>query len=239
MATKASAKNVTLVRAMRVLDLFREHERLSLPEMAALSGLPKTTVFRMAGALEEMGFLSRDDRGTYRLGLRFLEFGQLVTERLDLRRVALPVMQALRDEVGDAVNLVVRDGREAIYIEKVEALAPVRVYTRIGRRAPLYAGACPRVLLAYLPEDEQERYLQEVALVPIGAGTITDRQRLRACCGRHGKTNTLSAILSWKPARRRWPPRCSTTRARWWPASAWPARKPTMGRTGCPTSSTR
>lgn len=180
MATKASAKNVTLVRAMRVLDLFREHERLSLPEMAVLSGLPKTTVFRMAGTLEEMGFLSRDEKGAYRLGLRFLEFGQLVAERLDLRRVAQPVMQVLRDEVGDAVNLVVRDGKEAIYIEKIEALAPVRVFTRIGRRAPLYAGACPRVLLAYLPEDEQEHYLQEVALVPISAGTITDRQRLRA-----------------------------------------------------------
>lgn len=56
MATKASAKNVTLVRAMRVLDLFREHERLSLPEMAALSGLPKTTVFRMAGAWRRWAF---------------------------------------------------------------------------------------------------------------------------------------------------------------------------------------
>ncbi|GAB6935616.1 IclR family transcriptional regulator [Calditerricola yamamurae] len=180
MPENVTSKNVTLVRAMRVLDLFRDHEQLSLSEITARSGLPKTTVFRMVSALVDMGFLTRDAGGAYRLGLRFLEFGWLVAERLDLRRVALPVMQALRDEVGDAVNLVVRDGTEAIYIEKVEALHPVRVYTRIGRRAPLYAGACPRILLAYLPESEQERYLHHVTLTPIGAGTITDPQRLRA-----------------------------------------------------------
>lgn len=172
--------NKTLVRSMRVLNLFVEHERLSLADIAALSDMPKTSVYRIVGALEKMGFLTKDATGAYRLGLRFLEFGQLVAERLDLRGVALPVMCALRDEVGDAVNLVVRDGKEAVYIEKVDALHPVRVYTRIGRRAPLYAGACSRVLLAYLPDREQEQYMEEVELVPIGAGTITDRQRLRA-----------------------------------------------------------
>ncbi|GAX91546.1 IclR family transcriptional regulator [Effusibacillus lacus] len=173
-------KNKTVVKTMELLNLFLTNARLSLNEMVKLSGSPKSSVHRMMGSLEEMGFLVKDDEGKYSLGLLFLQFGQLVAERLDIRHVALPVMTRLRDEVGEAVNLIVRDGNEAIYIEKVDTTEPVRVYTRIGRRAPMYAGACPRILLAFLPEHEREQYLKEVELKPIGFGTITDPDRLRS-----------------------------------------------------------
>lgn len=173
-------KNKTVVKAMELLNLFLTNDRLTLQEMVQLSKLPKTSVHRMTGSLEEMGFLTKDSEGKYSLGLLFLQFGQLVAERLDIRHVALPVMRELRDEVGEAVNLIVRDGNDAIYIEKVDTTQPVRVYTRIGRRAPIYAGACPRILLAYLPDGEREEYLRRVELKPIGSGTITDPARLRS-----------------------------------------------------------
>ncbi|MFC4767920.1 IclR family transcriptional regulator [Effusibacillus consociatus] len=181
-------KNKTVVKSMELLNLFLTNERLSLQEMAELSKIPKTSVHRMIGSLEEMGFLTKDEEGKYSLGLLFLQFGQLVAERLDIRQVALPVMTRLRDEIGEAVNLIVRDGHEAIYIEKVDTNQPVRVYTAIGRRAPMYAGACPRILLAFLPDFEQDKYLNEVELKPIGSGTITDPDRLRTVLSESRKT---------------------------------------------------
>ncbi|WP_018131856.1 IclR family transcriptional regulator [Effusibacillus pohliae] len=181
-------KNKTVIKSMELLNLFLANDRLTLHEMAELSNLPKTSVHRMVGSLEEMGFLTRDQAGKYTLGLKFLQFGQLVAERLDIRHVALPVMRRLRDEVAEAVNLIVRDGNEAIYIEKVDTHQPVRVYTAIGRRAPLYAGACPRILLAFLPDAERERYLNQIELKPIGAGTITDRESLRSVLEESRKT---------------------------------------------------
>ena len=95
--------------------------------MMELSGLPKTSLHRMIGSLEEMGFLTRDDNGYYSLGLIFLQFGQLVGERLDIRKIAYPIMKDLRDDVEEAVNLIVRDNDEAMYIEKVDTLHPVRL----------------------------------------------------------------------------------------------------------------
>ncbi|WP_204516829.1 IclR family transcriptional regulator domain-containing protein [Brevibacillus fulvus] len=172
-------KNKTLVKSMDVLQLFLQHSRLSLNEMAELSGRPKTSVHRMVGSLEEMGFLQKDESGRYRLGLVFLQYGQLVADRLDIRQIALPVMQTLRDQVDEAVNLIVKDGDQAIYIEKLDTLHPVRLYTKIGRRSPLYAGACSRIILAYLDEAERERYLRKTELIPIATGTITDKQQLR------------------------------------------------------------
>ncbi|SEN22685.1 IclR family transcriptional regulator [Lihuaxuella thermophila] len=181
-------KNKTIVKSIELLKLFLTHDRLTLQEMAQLSNMPKTSVHRMIGSLEEIGFLTKDDEGKYSLGLLFLQFGQLVAERLQIRQLALPVMTRLRDEMGEAVNLIVRDGNEAIYIEKVDTHQPVRVYTAIGRRAPMYAGACPRILLAFLPEVEREQYLKNIELKPIGSGTITDPDRLRAVLSESRKT---------------------------------------------------
>lgn len=171
-------KNKTVVKSMDLLNLFRKHPKLSLSEMVQLSGIPKTSVHRMVSSLEDMGFLKKEENNKYSLGLLFLEFGQLVKERIDIRKVALPVMHSLREEAGEAVNLVIKEGNEAIYIEKLETMQPVRVYTKIGRRAPLYGGACPRILLAFLPEGELEQYIKETELKPIAMQTITDKDFL-------------------------------------------------------------
>ncbi|WP_424768438.1 IclR family transcriptional regulator [Paenibacillus sp. sgz302251] len=172
-------KNKTVVKSLDLLNLFLSHEKLSLNEMVQLSGIPKTSIHRMIGSLEEMGFLHKDKEGKYSLGLLFLQFGQLVAERLDIRQVARPVMQALRDEFEEAVNLVIKDRNECIYIEKLESTHPVRLYTKIGRRAPLYAGACARIILSFLPEKEREQYLNTINLAPFALGTITDMEKLR------------------------------------------------------------
>jgi IclR family transcriptional regulator, KDG regulon repressor len=170
--------NKTVVKTLELLQLFTTHERLTLQEMVQLTKLPKTSVFRMAQSLVASGFLKKDGE-TYELGLSLLQLGCLVVERLDVRKVALPIMRQLKEETNEAVNLVIKDGDEAIYVEKVETSEPVRVYTRVGRRAPLYAGACPRVLLTFMPIEEQKRYLDRTELTPIGSKTIVDREKLK------------------------------------------------------------
>ena len=121
------AHNKTVVKSMQILTLFINHPKLTFNEMMELSHLPKTSLHRMVGSLEEMGFLTKDDDGHYSLGLIFLQFGQLVGERLDIRSIAYPIMKDLRDDVEEAVNLIVRDKDEAMYIEKVDTLQPVRL----------------------------------------------------------------------------------------------------------------
>lgn len=172
-------KNKTVVRSMDLLNLFLTNTKLSINEIVQLSGVPKTSVHRMIGSLEDMGFLNKDKDGQYILGLLFLQFGNLVSERLDIRQAALTAMQKLRNDLGEAVHLILRDGKESIYIEKLDANHPVRLFTKIGRKAPLYAGASSRIILAFMPVDEREAYLDEVELKPIGSGTITSIEKLR------------------------------------------------------------
>jgi len=172
-------KNSTVLKAAELLQLFLSHPTLTLPQVVKLTGQPKTSAHRMLCSLEETGFVRRTADHTYELGFVFLQFGHAVSERLDIRKISLPVMQRLRQEIGEAVNLIVRDGNEAIYVEKVDTTEPVRVFTAIGRRAPLYGGACPRILLSYMPEIEREMYFKNVKLEQIANNTITDIQQLR------------------------------------------------------------
>lgn len=171
-------KNKTVIKTMTLLNLFLTHAKLNLNEVMSLLHIPKTSAHRMLTSLEEIQLLDKDDDGYYSLGLLFLQFGQLVTERLDIRKIALPVMKMLRDDVEEAVNLIVKYGNEAMYIEKQDTTQPVRLYTEIGRKSPLYAGDS-RIILAYLSNEEIETYLNETDLQSIGHGTITDKQKLR------------------------------------------------------------
>ncbi|HDR5039454.1 TPA: helix-turn-helix domain-containing protein, partial [Bacillus anthracis] len=94
--------NKTAVKTMDILELFYEHEELSLTEMVQLTSMPKTSVYRLIGSLEEMEFLQKNEKGKYRLGVVFLRFGQLVSQRLSVRNIAIPYMKELRDNLGQA-----------------------------------------------------------------------------------------------------------------------------------------
>ncbi len=157
----------TFDKGLKILELFTlEKPRLTLRDVAECSGMTKPTALRMLNTLEANGYLMRDKSKAYCLGLRFLELANAVTERLDIRHAALAHMDELLIKVDQAVNLVIRDGYEAVYIEKRETGHAVRMYTRIGRRAPLYAGACPRCLITFLPDKDLQELLPKLTLVP-------------------------------------------------------------------------
>lgn len=163
---------------MDILNLFIDHIELSFQEIIELSQIPKTSVYRMLKSLEEMEFIIKGADAKYRLGMLFLKFGHLVSMRLDVRKIAYPIMQELHNDTKEAINLVVRDGDEAIYIEKIDIQQKVRLYTAIGRKSPLYAGACPRSIFAFLPEHEIKEYLDSVVLKSYAMGTIIDKEKL-------------------------------------------------------------
>lgn len=163
---------------MDILNLFIDHAELSFQEIINLSGMPKTSVYRMLMSLEDMGFLEKGSDSKYRLGLLFLKFGHLVSARLDIRKIAYPIMDALHNDVEEAINLTVREGNEAVYIEKIDRKQKVRLYTAIGRKSPLHAGACPRSIFAFLPDSEIKAYLDSVELKPIANGTIINKDQL-------------------------------------------------------------
>ncbi|EKN70356.1 IclR family transcriptional regulator [Neobacillus bataviensis LMG 21833] len=175
--------NQSVIKALKLLSFFSESEvDLSLSELAQRSKLPKATVFRLLSSLEYMGFVVKskhsDHDVRYRLGLKLLELGGLVTDQLELRRISLPLMKQLQVDINETVHLVIREGDEAVYIEKVESNHALRLYARVGRRSSLSLGSGPQVLLAYLSEAEQERIITQLNFQGFTKNTIINSVEL-------------------------------------------------------------
>jgi len=170
----------SLAKGLGLLDAFSlERPKLTLAELTAASGLPRATVHRLLSALRALGYVHYDPpTRQFRLGYKLLERGYLVAEQIDLRPVARPHLERLRDDTGETVSLQVVDGDEGVYVEKLEPLAGFRLWTRAGMRRPLHAGCSMKVLLAHLPPQRIEAILQR-GLPRLTRLTITNPDALR------------------------------------------------------------
>jgi DNA-binding IclR family transcriptional regulator len=117
----------------------------------------------------------------YRLGPGLFYLASVAREGLEIRKIALPLMERLRDITGEnAVLHELRDGKR-VCIEKVESKEALRDSLRVGDQFPAHAGASGKVLLAYLPADELRDYLKSGhGLKALTPRTITDAKKLAA-----------------------------------------------------------
>jgi len=166
-----------LTRAINVLSAFgHAHPELSLSEIVTVVRLPKTTVFRLLSSLVERDLCEFDPQsGKYSLGFELVRLADIRRRQTNVHDVAIPVMRDIRNEVNETVILSVRSGDFRVHIDFVEGLHPMRRMADLGVRAPLYAGAASKVLLAGMEDDDIESYLARTELAPLQKTTITDK----------------------------------------------------------------
>jgi DNA-binding IclR family transcriptional regulator len=169
-----------LQRGLRLLHLFSESPRgLTAKQVAALSRLPVSTVHRFLANLVTAGFLNRDMEGTHHLGIACFSVGQAAAGQLDIRRLSLPYLRELNQQTRETIHLTVRHGLSAVYVEKLDSPEPLRIYSRIGASVPLHCTAVGKVMLAYMPVDEQDRVLPELDLKRLTPNSVGNLQELR------------------------------------------------------------
>lgn len=172
----------SVLRAIEILDCFTIKQEMTLNELTELANMPKTTVFRLASSLEEGGLLVKEKRSShevvYRMSLKLLHLGNQVSDQLQYNKVALPHMKELNKEINELVHITVLEGNEAVYVETVNSTKPMRLVVKVGKRAPLYAGSAPKVLLSSMEDAELEQYLETIELKKITDSTIASKQNL-------------------------------------------------------------
>ncbi|MFB5193389.1 IclR family transcriptional regulator [Neobacillus sp. KR4-4] len=168
-------------RALKILDLFDEHKsELKITEISEKMGLHKSTVHSLLKTLHEYSYIDQNpDNGKYRLGLKLAERGNLVISNMDIRKTAKKYLLDLSAKTGQTVHLGILDGREGVYIDKVEGEQSIIRYSRIGRRLPLHSTAIGKVLLAYQPPNELEHLLKNYNYQYQTANTIINEAVFR------------------------------------------------------------
>jgi DNA-binding IclR family transcriptional regulator len=150
-----------LDRAFRVLQAFADggSRRLSLTALSSRSGLPKTTAHRLAAQLVALGALEKLEDGTFVIGLRLLEIASLGPRGYGLRAAALPYLEDLHKVTRQHVLLAVREGDEAVLIERLSSHDATTVKYRVGGRLPLDTTGVGIALLAHAPLELRNRVI--------------------------------------------------------------------------------
>ncbi|MDR5801878.1 IclR family transcriptional regulator [Caballeronia sp. LZ001] len=147
-----------LERGLKILTEFSPREPvLGAPELSRRLGIPRTTVFRLLQTLESLGFLERADKDrNYRLGVAVLRLGFEYLSSLELTDLGLPVIEALRDATGLTSHILIRDGRDVVFVAKAQSHAPIfsSVKVNVGTRLPAHATTHGHVLMGDLSLDE-------------------------------------------------------------------------------------
>lgn len=141
-----------LEKTALLLGAFSRGDALTLNELCERTGLAKSTVHRLVVDLHALGWVARTGR-RYELGMAMFELGELVPVKHGLRAAALPFMQDLFAVMQETVHLAVRDGQDAVYIEKLHGHGSLPLPSRTGGRAPLNCTAVGKALLAHEPPD--------------------------------------------------------------------------------------
>ncbi|GAA2011535.1 helix-turn-helix domain-containing protein [Catenulispora yoronensis] len=151
-----------LERAFALLGAFSaQHRTLGLAELSRRAGLPKSTALRLARKLVELGVLERAADGGFAVGVRLWEIASLAPRGQGLRAVAMPYMEDLSLVTKQHVLLAVRDGDEALIVERLSSRGASPVLYRVGGRAPLHSTGVGRILLAFGSFDFQQDYLDK------------------------------------------------------------------------------
>lgn len=166
-------------RAMSILECFSENKReLKLSEIAKMLDLNKSTVHGIINTLKYHRLIDQDElTQKYRLGIRFMEFSDVVINSMDIRNVAYPIIDDVCGRIEETVNLAMLDGTDVIYIEKKECSKSIRISSKIGLRIPAYATADGRIILCYLEKEKLANILPK-SLKKFTANTVTDKRKI-------------------------------------------------------------
>lgn len=168
----------SLVKVVAVLGCFSPNQRsLSLGEICARTGFPRSTTHRLLAAMREVGFIEQDrERDRYRLGVRLFEFGNIYLSNLDLHREARPVVDSLQRLTNQAIHLAVFDGLRAVVINRAEPVADSGA--TIIENAPAHCTSVGKAILAFQPDEVLAR-LERDGLRRYTETTLVDPAALR------------------------------------------------------------
>ncbi len=166
----------SLDRTLDIIELLATSPQgMGVTEIGLQLQLHKSTVHRLVTALASRGYIEKDQKsGLYKIGLKFVEISSLHLHQLELKTEAAPMMRRLAEMTGQVTHLAILDETDVVYIEKVDVVQSLRLYSHIGRRIPVYCSALGKVLLSGQSVPRQKQILKNIIFTPYTENTVQD-----------------------------------------------------------------
>jgi len=180
MAADDQIKTKTLFKALQVLDCFTATTpELGVTEISERLGLYKSNVHNIMDTFVKAGYIKKNpDNGKYRLTLKVLQLGHVVSSNISFRKTVQPHMQELADATGETIFLAIPgEDAEVVYLDSSSPRNLMTVKSVMGIKAPLYCTGIGKAMLAYLPREVVDTVIGR-GLASITDNTITDPDTL-------------------------------------------------------------
>ncbi len=174
-----TTKNLSAVsRTFTILEKLSLVSSSSLEELSKASGLAKPTVYRFLLTLRDLGYVHRDEGDKWFLTMKLFGMGSRALDHMELPVVARPIAFRLSQDLGETVHMGILDDGEVLYVLKIESRYTIRMYSRVGKKIPLYCSAMGKTLLAHASVPAREDLLSSIKIVQFTPNTIKDRANL-------------------------------------------------------------
>ncbi len=170
----------SIERALTILNKLSEYPNgLQVTRLAEQVQLTKSTVHRLLATLVNMNYVVKDEEtDKYKLGLQVLFLSRNLLNNNDVISVAKPYLEKLSLEVNETVHLCVENLGEIVYVDKIDSNQTVRMFSRIGSRAPMYCTAVGKVLLSGMDQERCDSILSKTEFIAKTPTTITSKEEL-------------------------------------------------------------
>jgi DNA-binding IclR family transcriptional regulator len=169
----------TLERGLSILQFFKTAPEAAIPEVADALRLSRSTTYRIAERLRELGFLEVNAAtGRWRLGRETVQLGVVALQSSDVMQVAPELLRVLLEMAGEAVNLAVFDADSMVLLYREQGPQSVTISSRLGSHRPMHASSLGKAFLAAMQDAERRVLLGRIALKRYTASTITSAAAL-------------------------------------------------------------
>lgn len=166
----------------RVLDMIEvlaeEQKGLGVTELANRVGLHKSTAHRLLATLARRNYIEKTEAGTYKIGLKLIEAVSCYINSLELQTEARPYIVQITSHLGLTSHLGVLDGDQVVYIEKMDVVSTVKMYSQIGLRMHAYCSSLGKCLLSNYSKEELEGRMKNCSFIKFTPNTISNMEEL-------------------------------------------------------------
>lgn len=167
----------------RVLDIIEalaeEPEGLGITELANRVGLHKSTAHRLISTLGRRNYVQKQENGHYRIGIKLIEAVSCYINSLELETEARPYVIDIASHLGLTAHLGVLDGDQVVYVEKMDVVSRVKLYSQIGVRMHAYCSSLGKCLLSNYSKEELENRMKDCSFIRFTPNTIGSIDELR------------------------------------------------------------
>jgi IclR family KDG regulon transcriptional repressor len=180
-AMKIAFKRVPAIdKCFAILDLYtRLKKPLGISEISKALNYNKSTVFNMVHTLNDLGVLEKSGENKFQYGLRLYTLGKAAGKSSELISTVHPYLEKINQETKLSAFLGIRSGLRAVIIDKADMAFDIKIYSEIGMKIPLFAGAAGKVLLAQVPDAEVDDILAKNKLEKFTPNSCVNRNKYK------------------------------------------------------------